>query len=121
VVLKRVLDTNAVLYLLGGRLAEQLPAAEAVLSFITEIELLSYPGLSCEGELQIREFLKNVSVIDLNDEIKNVAIELRRSYRLKLPDAIICATAMVLDAELVSNDDKLAGVQGFRVVNLRLI
>jgi predicted nucleic acid-binding protein len=50
-----------------------------------------------------------------------VAIELRRKYKLKLPDAIICATAIVLDAELVSNDEKLSGLQGLRVVSLRLI
>ena len=119
--MKRVLDTNAILYLLGGRLAEQLPPAETVVSFITEIELLSYPGLSREGEEQIRDFLKHVAVLDLNDGIKNVAIELRRKYKLKLPDAIICATAIVLDAELVSNDEKLSGLQGLRVVSLRLI
>ncbi len=40
-----VLDTNAVLYFLGGRLAEPLPQANFYVSVITEIELLSYPLL----------------------------------------------------------------------------
>jgi len=38
-----VLDTNAVLYLLAGHLAEPLPQADFYVSVITEIELLSYP------------------------------------------------------------------------------
>ena len=40
-----VLDTNAVLYFLAGRLAEPLPQANFYVSVITEIELLSYPLL----------------------------------------------------------------------------
>jgi len=52
--LKKVLDTNAVLYLLGGKLAEALPAARYFVSVITEIELLSYPLLDAEEESQIK-------------------------------------------------------------------
>ena len=37
----RLLDTNAVLYLLGGQLAESLPAGEYVVPVITEMELFS--------------------------------------------------------------------------------
>jgi hypothetical protein len=40
-----LLDTNAVLYLLGGRLAEALPPGEYLTSVITEMEMLSYPSL----------------------------------------------------------------------------
>jgi len=43
--MNKVLDTNTVLYLLGGRLAESLPEAYYFISVITEIELLSYPLL----------------------------------------------------------------------------
>ncbi len=44
-VLKRVLDTNAILYLLGGKLAGTLPVGEYFISLISEMELLSYPLL----------------------------------------------------------------------------
>jgi hypothetical protein len=40
VVLKKVLDTNAILYLLGGKLAQALPAGEYFISVVSEIELL---------------------------------------------------------------------------------
>ena len=51
--MNKVLDTNTVLYLLGGRLAESLPEAYYFISVITEIELLSYPLLQ-PGEESIR-------------------------------------------------------------------
>jgi len=51
-----VLDTNAVLYFLAGRLAEPLPQANFFVSVITEIELLSYPLLKMEDEAEIRSF-----------------------------------------------------------------
>jgi hypothetical protein len=40
-VLKRVLDTNAILYLLGGKLAHPLPTGQYFISVISEMELLS--------------------------------------------------------------------------------
>lgn len=41
-----VLDTNIVLYLLGGRLAHPLPDGTYFLSVMSELELLAYPDLS---------------------------------------------------------------------------
>lgn len=105
-----VLDTNAVLYLLAGRLAQDLPPAEYCISVITEMELLSYPALRPEDEAEIRDFLSDVTIIDLNREIKTAAIALRRQYRLKLPDAIIAATAQYLQAEILTNDLKILAV-----------
>jgi hypothetical protein len=65
-----LLDTNAVLYLLGGRLAEALPPGEYLASVITEMELLSYPSLSGDDEKQIRSFLGPVRVIGLREDVK---------------------------------------------------
>ena len=42
-------------------------------------------------------------------------IQLRRIHRLKLPDAVIVATAMALDYELMTNDTALAKVPGVRL------
>ena len=102
-----MLDTNAVLYLLGGRLAEPLEVAQYYVSVISEMELLSYPGLTDAAEDQIRSFLQSVTVVPLTPDVKTAAIALRRKHALKLPDAIIAASAIVLDAELLSNDRQL--------------
>lgn len=118
--LKRVLDTNAVLYLLGGRLAEPLPEGRYFASVMTEMELLSYPLLDEAAEEQRRAFLSGVTVVGLTREIRETAIQLRRQHALKLPDAIIEATASTLEAELLSNDHKLLRVPGLNCKQLRL-
>ena len=118
--MKSLLDTNAVLYLLGGRLANPLDPAEFFVSVISEMELLSYPSLSGDAEGQIRAFLSDVTVVELTTEVKKTAIELRREQALKLPDAIVAASAIVLDAELLTNDSKLLKTSGVRAKALPL-
>ena len=108
--MKVVLDTNAVLYFLAGRLAHDLPHAEFFVSAITEMELLSYPLLRSNEEAEIHAFLDDVTIVDLTREIKGSAIALRRQYRLKLPDAVIAATALYLQAELYTNDSTLLSI-----------
>lgn len=102
-----VLDTNAVLYFLAGRLVDPLPLADYYISVITEIELLSYPLLNKDEETEIIAFLNDVTVLDLTKDVKKSAIYFRRHYRLKLPDALIVATAYSLKATLFTNDIKL--------------
>lgn len=115
-----LLDTNAVLYFLGDRLAEPLPQGRYLLSVISEMELLSYPSLTADEEDAIREFLSEVTVVDLTSEIRDAAIELRRSQKLKLPDAIIAATAQYLKSELLTNDRRLAKVSNLTCRALKL-
>ncbi|MBS0182184.1 MAG: type II toxin-antitoxin system VapC family toxin [Nitrospira sp.] len=102
-----VLDTNVILYLLGGRLAEPLPAGLYAISVISELELLAYPGLVPSEEQRVRAFLNDVTVTELTQAIKNHAVDLRKRYSLKLPDAIVAATALALDATLLTNDQRL--------------
>lgn len=118
--MRQLLDTNAALYHLGGRLAAPLPAGEYLVSVITEMELLSYPALDATSEKQIREFLNEVAVIGLTQDVQARAIQLRRQEQLKLPDAIVAATALVFDAELLTNDKKLQRVPGLRWRELTL-
>ena len=115
-----VLDTNAVLYFLAGRLAEPLPQADFYVSVSTEIELLSYPLINKEDEIEIRAFLSDVKVIDLTEKVKQSAIAFRRQYRIKLPDALIVATAHSLNAELFTNDIKLLNISELSVKSLLL-
>lgn len=76
--MKKVLDTNAILYLLGGKLAQPLPSAQYFISVISEMELLSYPTLDEAALTQIRSFLSEVVTIELTDEVRELAIRLRR-------------------------------------------
>ncbi|MFB3921467.1 MAG: type II toxin-antitoxin system VapC family toxin [Terriglobia bacterium] len=118
--MKKVLDTNAILYLLGGRLAQPLPAAQYFISVISEMELLSYPAVDDAALDAIRKFLSEVVTIELTEEIRDLAIRLRRKYSLKLPDAIVAATAQSLQAELLTNDEKLLRVPDLPTRRLNL-
>lgn len=106
------LDTNVVVYLLAGKLEPGLPAGSYFVSVVTELELLSYPEMTGAEEAAILGFLSEIEVIDLSAEIKREAVRLRKESGLKLPDAIVCATAKIKSATLLTNDDRLLGVAG---------
>lgn len=116
-----LLDTNIVLYYLGGRLTNPLPSGNYFISVITEIELLSYPSLSADEELQIRNFLAKITVVGLDGNIKELAIAFRKNYRLRLADAIIAATAQSLNAILFTNDLRLANFTEITVQSLPIL
>jgi predicted nucleic acid-binding protein len=104
VAMKQLLDTNIVLYFLAGTLKDPLADNEYCVSVITQLELLSYHAIDREGQSSIDEFLQQVEIININSEIVQKTIEIRKKYRFKLPDSIVIATAKVLDVEMLSND-----------------
>lgn len=119
-VLRRVLDTNAILYLLGGKLSQPLPAGQYFISVISEIELLSYPLLDESAQSKIENFFSEITIVGLSEPVKKVAIRLRREHQLKLPDAIVAATALNLGATLVTNDAKLLRLPNLSSQELKL-
>jgi len=115
-----VIDTNIALYHLGGRLTALLPSGLYHASIITEMELLSYPNLSQAEEEQIQNFLTQLLLVSIDEPIKLMAIALRKQHRLKLPDAIIAATAQSLNALLLTNDLKLSSLTTLKTQSLPL-
>jgi len=98
-------DTNALIYLLSGDSCMKSYLASYIgLSVISEIELLSFPGITSFEEQQIRSFIKDCTVLFLTENVKNKTIALRRSYKIKLPDAIIAATAIENNLQLITAD-----------------
>ena len=119
---KLFLDTNIILYLLSGNpeINEILKGQEAVVSFITELELLSFQGIDPNEESIIIELLKNCQIIQINQDIKRITIELKRKYRLKLPDAIIAATAFYLNLPLITADKTFGKIEEVDVIVFEL-
>ncbi|PSP24289.1 MAG: PIN domain nuclease [Cyanobacteria bacterium SW_8_48_13] len=116
-----LLYTNVILYLLEGRLTEPLASGQYFVSVITEIELLSYPSLGSYEEMQIRKFLRNTTVVRIENYIKERAIAFRKIYRLKLADAIIKATAKSLDATWFTNDLELTNLTEIRTQSVSIL
>ncbi|WP_233218979.1 type II toxin-antitoxin system VapC family toxin [Adhaeribacter arboris] len=103
---KLFVDTNILLYFLKGEseVIEMLADKDLIISFVTELELLSFPKISPNSEEVIQGLLKNCSIIDLTAEIKELIIRFRRESKLKLPDAIVAATACYLKLPLPTAD-----------------
>jgi predicted nucleic acid-binding protein len=76
-------------------------------SVIVRMELLSKRQMTDNEERGILDFLDDLAVIPLNEDIEKKAFELRRSTKLKLPDSIVAATSIVLDAILLTDDEHL--------------
>ncbi len=112
------LDTNIIVYLLSGdnTLAEFIHKKTVYVSFVTQLELMSYPDITEEEELRINDFLLECVVIDINPLMKLNVVELRKKYRLKLPDSIIMASAMHLDLPIVTSDKGFSKVEELETV-----
>jgi predicted nucleic acid-binding protein len=107
-----VFDTCAVIKLLNRQydvstLGINIDETKLLTSIIVRMELLAKPNLPTDEERHIREFLNDLTIVPLDETVEQKAIEIRRATSTKLPDSIIAATAVVLDAILLTDDAML--------------
>ncbi|MEM7760989.1 MAG: type II toxin-antitoxin system VapC family toxin [Cyanobacteria bacterium P01_A01_bin.40] len=118
-----LLDTNAIIALLQGdsNLIQLLKNAKWIgISIISQLEFLAFSGLEEDDIKLFQQFLGEIEVCDLfseNEFLINHIISLRQRYRLKLPDAIITATANEKSATLVTRDARLITITDVKVVD----
>lgn len=112
-----VLDTNAIVSLLAGNstLAKLLESADYVgISIISYLEFLAFDGLSDSDCQCFASLCRRIDVVALEHDdstLTQKALELRRKHRLKLPDAIIGATAICRNATLITNDNHFTNIE----------
>jgi len=87
------------------------------LSVITEIEALSWINTDKSKEKIIREFILDSNILALTPLIAAQSVKIRRNRRIKTPDAIIAATAIVHNLELITNDDHFKNIEGLRTID----
>lgn len=104
-----LLDTNILIYHLNRSIpAQSIEKIRQILkihfniSIISKMELLGFKRHSPQSYKESESFLENAEIIGLDDEIVDTVIQLRRNKNMKLPDAIIAATAMVNQWTLVT-------------------
>lgn len=120
-----LIDTNVAIDLVTNRLPEQgrtwvdtlIVDNKAATSVINRMELLGFTGP--ESELQVLgELLQVIPVLQLSENVILQTIEVRKQYRIKLPDAIIAATAIVHGLTLVSRNRKdFARIEGLEFID----
>lgn len=115
-------DTNFLIYLLEGRSeAAAFATYSFAISFVTEIELLGRYRLERNEETAIRDLLSDCVVIKLNSSIKQKAIALTQSHRIKLPDALVAATAKTFGLPLLTADTGFRTIPDLGVVLLEVL
>ena len=124
--IKYLWDTNTAIYYLQQQFppgAEKfmdnlLKDDQPVISAITEIELLCWKDAT-EKDLEVlHNFINDALVIELEQPIKLKTADIRKAHRIKLPDAIIAATAFVYDLTLISrNIADFTNINGLKMVN----
>lgn len=87
------------------------------LSVINQIELLGFNGPAAEMQT-LEAFIASCNVLPLSDAVVQKTIELRKAYKIKLPDAVIAATALVHNFKIITrNISDFDKIQGLEVIN----
>jgi predicted nucleic acid-binding protein len=112
-----LLDTNVVLYLLSGNktITTILEGAQPYISFITQLELMGYKGISPKDLQMIKNFLDECIIVDISEEIKKHTISIRQKHQIKLPDSIIAGTAMFLEIPLLTGDKGFSKITSLNI------
>ena len=87
------------------------------LSVIVKIEALSWRNPNTTKEVIVQIFVNTSNIIALSDIIVDKCIEIRRSCKIKTPDAIIAATAIVYDFTLLTSDSDFNRVPNLKILN----
>ena len=112
-------DTNTLIYLLDKHPAlRPLLESEWLFSFITEIELLGKPKISSAEVNKVRGLLSVCIKAPHTEAINSTAINLKQNYKMKVPDAIIAATAIEQKVPLLTFDKDFAKIKEVDLVLL---
>jgi predicted nucleic acid-binding protein len=116
-----LIDTNAIIDAQMGNIPENGMAfmvsvinKEFNVSFVSYIEFLGYKNITPQSEA----FISLATVIEINKNIIDTCIALRKSKRIDLPDAIIAATALNQNLIIVSRNTKdFENIEGLQIID----
>lgn len=120
-----LLDSNAVMGYLNqdstqgfiGQFEQALVEGAAV-SVITTIEVLGWRGHDSTSRASAESLLRCLEEMPLSISVVQQAIALRSKYSIKLPDAVIAATALTANLKLMTrNQTDFERIAGLAIVN----
>jgi predicted nucleic acid-binding protein len=117
-----LIDTNSVIDYLDNKLPDNanhlIEGIPNKISVITRMELLSWPGADENQTVILNAFIFGSLVYALDEPVIVKAIEIRKTYKIKLPDAIIAATALINTFTLITRNAKdFKNIPGLEVIN----
>lgn len=117
-----LIDSNPIIDFFNNSLPEKgielLLNIDPVISIVTQIEILSKKDL-LETEISaLKDFLKIAVIYDVNQDVAVKTIDIRLKYKIKLPDAIIAATAITQNLILISrNTSDFSKIKELEIIN----
>lgn len=124
--IKYLWDTNIAIYYLHQQFPQHaellidavLKESPPYISAITEIELLCWKAATNKDQELLNSFINDCVVIELDRNIKLKTAEIRKAHKIKLPDAIIAATAIVTECTLLTrNVSDFKNLDGIQFIN----
>ena len=120
--MKYLLDSNVLIYAVRPE-AHYAPFRpwtkhpDANISAISRAEVLGFTRLSEADARAFAAMFQLLPQLPITDAVLDEAIKIRQQHRLKTPDAIVAATALVHGLELVTADVGFARVVGLAILN----
>ncbi len=96
-----LIDTNILIYHTKGepkclRFFEKLILQGMInISIITKIEFLGWGKHTAKGIARCKRLIENMNIFPVDEDVANRTIEIRQEIKIKLPDAVIAATALL--------------------------
>jgi predicted nucleic acid-binding protein len=122
-----LIDNNAISNFFSGLLNEkgmdfmaEILDKTPTISVITEIEALSWINPDKYKEQIVKSFVQDVTVLALAPMVVEQCVAIRRSRKIKTPDAIIAATAISHNLTLITSDSGFEGIQGLKTIDPKL-
>jgi len=116
-----LIDTNIIIYLTQKKIKINDFAREVdnlCISTITYMEALGFPFQDRKEETAITKLCDSFERIFLTEDIERQTILIRKMHKIKLPDAIIAATAITCHLTLVSvNSSDFSKIAGLRLLS----
>ncbi|MDR2204829.1 MAG: type II toxin-antitoxin system VapC family toxin [Flavobacteriaceae bacterium] len=120
-----LLDTNAIIDYLQSklpmenqRLINSIVDDISMVSVISKMETLGFNFPSKKEQTIMETFIFYSKILDIDESIVNQTITIRKSRKIKLPDAIIAATAIVHNLTLITrNTADFEGIKGLNLMN----
>ncbi len=115
-----VSDTNPLIYLLNGNTlaAEYLDGKQVWVSVISELELFGKKGLDNNEIEAINSLLNSCFIAEINPHIKELTKSILQKVTVKIPDAIVAATAVYLDMPLLTADVGFTKIPDLKLILL---
>ena len=105
---KVLVDTNIAIGYIGNRLN---------IEFMDKLDTLFNLQYHISEEAKFNLFIDNSIIHEIDNETVNRTIKLRKTYKIKLPDALIAATCLVNNLSIITlNTRDFEVIKGLQVI-----